>query len=189
ALSKALAAAAGVDPLQALEIGLAAEVHDIGLLSVPEEILAKRTPLSDGERAAVRRHVDAGAEILCDDRHPRVFLAREIAHYHHARWDAAGYPERVGGKFIPLPARICAVADAYDAMVSGIGGRERLTMDGALAELRRHAGTQFDPELVAVFDQLIRTESQDLGMDLASDAGMDGLQELLNSLQEDRGFV
>ena len=189
ALSKALAAAAGVEPLQALEIGLAAEVHDIGLLCVPEEILAKRTPLSEGERAVVRRHVDAGAEILCDDRHSRVFLAREIAHYHHARWDAAGYPERVGGRFIPLPARICAVADAYDAMVSGIGGRERRTMDGALAELRRHAGTQFDPELVAVFDQLIRTESQDLGMDLASDAGMDGLQELLNSLQEDRGFV
>jgi hypothetical protein len=74
-------------------------------------------------------------------------------------------------------------------MVSGIGGRERRTMDAALAELRRHAGTQFDPALVAVFDQLIRTESQDLGMDLASDAGMDGFQELLNSLQEDRGFV
>ena len=189
ALSKALAAAAGIDPLQALEIGLAAEVHDIGLLSVPEELLARRTPFSEGELAALRRHVDAGAEILCDDRHPRVFLAREIAHYHHARWDSAGYPERVGGKFIPLPARICAVADAYDAMVSGIGGRERRTMDGALAELRRHAGTQFDPELVAVFDRLIRTESHDLGMDLASDAGMDGLQELLNSLQEDRGFV
>jgi putative two-component system response regulator len=189
ALSKALAAASGVEPLQALEIGLAAELHDIGLLSVPEEILAKRTPWSEGERRAVHRHVDAGAEILCDDRHPRVFLAREIAHYHHARWDAAGYPERVGGKFIPLPARICAVADAYDAMVSGIGGRERRTMDEALAELRRHAGTQFDPELVAVFDQLIRTESHDIGMDLASDAGMDGFQELLNSLQEDRGFV
>jgi putative two-component system response regulator len=189
ALSKALAAASGVEPLQALEIGLAAELHDIGLLSVPEEILAKRTPWSEGERWAVRRHVDAGAEILCDDRHPRVFLAREIARYHHARWDAAGYPERVGGKFIPLAARICAVADAYDAMVSGIGGRERRTMDEALAELRRHAGTQFDPELVAVFDQLIRTESHDIGMDLASDAGMDGFQELLNSLQEDRGFV
>jgi len=189
ALSKALAAAVGIDPLKALEIGLAAEVHDIGLLSVPEEILAKRTPFNEGERAAMRRHVDAGAEILCDDRHPRIFLAREIAHYHHARWDAAGYPERVGGKFIPLPARICAVADAYDAMVSGIDGRERRSMDGALAELRRHAGTQFDPELVAVFDQLIRTESQDLGMDLASDAGMGGFQELLNSLQEDRGFV
>ncbi|HEX3096325.1 MAG TPA: HD domain-containing phosphohydrolase [Usitatibacter sp.] len=189
ALSKALAAAAGIDALQALEIGLAAEVHDIGLLSVPEEILAKRTPWSEGERRAARRHVEAGAEILCDDRHPRVFLAREIARYHHARWDAAGYPERVGGKSIPLPARICAVADAYDAMVSGIGGRVRRTMDGALAELGRQAGKQFDPELVAVFDQLIRTESQDLGMDLASDAGMDGFQELLNSLQEDRGFV
>jgi putative two-component system response regulator len=188
ALSKALAIAAGVDPLRALEIGIASEVHDIGMLSVPDEIL-KKGPLNEGERAAVCRHVDAGAEILCDDRHPRVFLAREIARYHHARWDGAGYPERVGGRFIPLPARICAVADAYDAMVSGLGGRPRRTMDEALAELRRNAGAQFDPDLVASFDTLIRTESQEIGMDLAAPSGMDGLQELLNALQEDRGYV
>jgi putative two-component system response regulator len=189
ALSKALAMASGIDALQSLEIGLAAEIHDIGMLSVPEEILAKKGPLSEGERAAVQRHIDAGADILRDDRHPRIFLAREIARYHHARWDGMGYPERVGGKFIPIAARICAVADAYDEMIFGLGGRPRLAMDQALAELHRNAGSQFDPELVTCFDGMIRTESEDLGMDLASDAGMESFQELVNALQEDRGYV
>jgi HD-GYP domain-containing protein (c-di-GMP phosphodiesterase class II) len=189
ALSKALAMASGIDPLQSLEIGFAAEIHDIGMLSVPEEILAKKGPLSDGERAAVQRHIDAGADILRDDRHPRIFLAREIARYHHARWDGAGYPERVGGKFIPIAARICAVADAYDEMVFGLCGHPRLTMDQALAELHRNAGSQFDPELVTYFDGMIRTESEDLGMDLGSDAGMESFQELVNALQQDRGYV
>ncbi len=189
ALSKALAMASGMDPLQSLEIGFAAEIHDIGMLSVPEEILGKRGPLSDGERAAVHRHIDAGADILRDDRHPRIFLAREIAHYHHARWDGSGYPDRVGGNFIPVAARICSVADAYDAMVSGLGARPMRTMDQALAELHRNAGGQFDPELVTRFDGMIRTESEDLGMDLASDAGMESFQELVNALQQDRGYV
>ena len=189
ALSKALAMASGIDPLQSLEIGFAAEIHDIGMLSVPEEILGKRGTLSDGERAAVHRHIDAGADILRDDRHPRIFLAREIARYHHARWDGFGYPERVGGKFIPVAARICAVADAYDAMVSGLSSRPMRSMDQALAELHRNAGGQFDPELVTHFDSMIRTESEDLGMDLASDAGMESFQELVNALQQDRGYV
>ncbi len=189
ALSKALAMASGIDPLQSLEIGFAAEIHDIGMLSVPEEILGKRGTLSDGERAAVHRHIDAGADILRDDRHPRIFLAREIARYHHSRWDGSGYPERVGGKFIPVAARICAVADAYDAMVSGLSSHPMRTMDQALAELHRNAGGQFDPELVTHFDSMIRTESEDLGMDLASDAGMESFQELVNALQQDRGYV
>jgi putative two-component system response regulator len=189
ALSKALAMASGVDPLKALEIGLAAELHDVGMLSVPEEILARKGPLGDGEAGIVRRHIDAGAEILSDDRHPRVFLAREIARYHHAHWDGTGYPERVGGKFIPLAARICAVADAYDAMVSGLGSQPAKSMEEALAELGREAGRQLDPRLVECFDRMIRAESQDLGVDLASASGMEGFQELVNALQEDRGFV
>jgi HD-GYP domain-containing protein (c-di-GMP phosphodiesterase class II) len=188
ALSKALALASGIDPLQSLEIGFAAEVHDIGMLSVPDEILAKRTPLSAAESAIMQRHIDAGGEILRDDRHPRTFLAREIARYHHARWDGEGYPERVGGRFIPLAARICAITDAYDEMVSGIGACPK-TMGEALHELNREAGVRFDPELVACFDRMIREESKDLGVDLGSTSGMEGFQELVNALQEDRGFV
>lgn len=188
ALSKALALACGIDPLQALEVGFAAQLHDIGTLSIPEEILSKSV-LSEAERAVVRRHTDAGTEILGDDRHPRIFLAREIARYHHAHWDGSGYPERVGGRFIPLAARICTIADAYDEIVSGLSGHPPRTMDEALMALRREAGQRFDPELVARFDDMVRAESEDLGVDLESASGMEAFQELVNALQEDRGFV
>jgi putative two-component system response regulator len=188
-LSKALALACDVDPLQALEIGLASQVHDIGMLSVPAELLAKKGPLTPVEQRLVDRHVDAAAEILSDDGHPRTLLAREIARYHHARWDGEGYPERVGGKLIPLPARICSVADAYDAMVCGLGSGRRRTMEDALAELAREAGRQFDPELVARFDAMVRSETEDLGFDQAAAHGMDDFQELVLALEEDRGFV
>jgi putative two-component system response regulator len=189
ALTKALAAASGCPPLQAMEMGLAAELHDIGMTSVPEGILARRGPLNEAELAIVRRHSDAGAEILRDDQHPRVFVAREIARYHHAHFDGKGYPERVAGKLIPVGARVCAVADAYDAMVCGLCGRPPMTMDEALGELRRQSGKQFDPQLVECFDDLIRAETEDLGMDLSSNTGMEGFQELVVALQADRGFA
>ena len=188
-LTKALARASGVAPLQALEIGLAAELHDIGLLSVPEAILAQRRSLNGAEYSLVQRHSEAGAEMLRDDEHPMVFMAREIAKYHHAHWDGEGYPERVGGKFIPAPARMCAIADAYDTMVSGIGRTAPCSMAEALERLGKAAGTQFDPEYVSCFDMLIRTESEDLGVDLEGGSGMQDFQELVLSLKEDRGFV
>jgi len=189
ALTKALAFAHGIAPLQALEIGLAAELHDIGLVTVPEAILAKKGELNDAERSLVERHTDAGAEILRNDDHPRILLAREIARYHHARWDGAGYPERVGGRFIPLPARMCAVADAYDSMVCGLDGRPAMSMNDALEELRREAGRQFDPELVDRFGAMIRDETADLGVDPGSVTGLESFQELVVSLHEDRGFI
>ena len=189
ALTKALALASGTPALQALEIGLAAELHDIGMLSIPEGILSKRGPINSAERALVERHSEAGAEMLRDDAHPMVFLAREIAKYHHAHWDGAGHPERVGGRFIPAPARMCAIADAYDAMVFGIGHALPRSMIDALAELERQAGRQFDPELVSCFDALIRSESEDRGVDLESGSGLEDFQELVLSLKEDRGFV
>jgi putative two-component system response regulator len=189
ALTKALALASGVAPLQALEMGLAAELHDIGLLSVPEAILAKRGPLNSAEHGLVERHVDAGAEMLRDDDHPMVLLAREIAKYHHAHWDGGGYPERVGGKFIPLAARICAIADAYDAMVCGVGHKPPKSMAQALEELDRQSGRQFDPALVSCFNSLIKSESEHLGLDLGTGSGMADFQELIAALKEDRGFV
>ena len=189
ALTRALAQASGTPPLQALEIGLAAELHDIGMTAVPAAILAKAGPLNDAERAIVLRHARAGAEMLSDGRHPRMLLAHEIALYHHARWDGEGYPPRVGGDFIPLPARMCAVADAYDMMVCGYGGTKPRSMGEALDELRREAGRQFAPELVECFGDMIRSETRGRGVDLSSNAGMEDFQQLVLSLKEDRGFI
>ena len=189
ALVKALAIESGVAPLQALEMGHAAELHDIGMISVPQGILLKKGPLNEAEQVIVRKHVDAGDELLRTNRHPRMLLARDIARYHHAHWDGSGYPERVGGAFIPLGARICAIADAYDMMVCGYGSTPPRSMNEALAELQRCAGTEFDPGLVSCFHALIRREAEDRGMDLAVDSGLEGFQDLVASLKENRGFV
>ena len=187
-LVKALALARGCPPLQALELGLASELHDIGMTSVPPAIPGKAGPLSAGERTLVQKHAEAGAAMLMDEPHPRLLLARDIARYHHARWDGGGYPDRAAGEAIPLGARMCAIADAYDAMVCGLG-RAPLSMAEALLELRRCAGQQFDPELVSCFDTVVNGELHDLGLDPASDNGIDAFQDLVASLKEDRGFV
>jgi len=189
ALVKALALESGCPSLQALELGLAAELHDIGLSSVPAAVLAKNGALNEAERSVVRRHAEAGAEMLVDDVHPRLLVAREIARYHHARWDGRGYPERVAGAAIPLGARMCAIADAYDVMVCGLAGREPVSMAGAMAELRRHAGGQFDPELVSCFDAIVNDGLEGLGLDPGSMHGMEVFHELVASLKENRGFV
>jgi len=189
ALTKGLALAWGSPPLEALRYGLAAELHDIGMTSVPESILAKSGLLTDGELAVARRHVEAGSEILRDNHHPQMLAAQDVARYHHAWWDGNGYPARVGGRFIPLPARMCALADAYDAMVCGLSGHAPVTMDAALEEINRASGTQFDPDLARCFDAFIRRETEERGVDRSSSPGMEGFQELIRSLQEDRGFI
>jgi len=189
ALVKALALESGCPPLQSLELGLAAELHDIGLSSVPAAVLAKKGAFNAAERTVVRRHSEAGAEMLLDEPHPRLLLAREIARYHHARWDGGGYPDRVAGEAIPVGARMCAIADAYDVMVCGLAGRTPISMAGAMAELRRHAGGQFDPELVSCFDAIVNDELEGLGLDPGSMHGMEAFRELVASLKENRGFV
>lgn len=188
ALGKALALTLGMSPLEAVEIGVACELHDIGMGSVPAAILSKRGVLNPAERDVVRRHVTAGAEMLRGENHRQLVLAGDVARFHHARWDGTGYPENVSGHAIPLAARICAIADCYDAMVSGIGGQPR-SMGDALSELERMAGTQLDPELVPEFGTLVREELEGQGLDPSLPSGMEDFRALVVSLMEDRGFV
>lgn len=186
ALTRSLALACGEQPLRALEIGLAAELHDIGLLSIPEEAIARGAPAAEG---AYLRHTNAGAEMLGEERHSRLLLAGEISAYHHAWWDGSGHPSNVGGRFIPSAARMCAVSDAYDELVSGFRGAASVPMGKALQELRSMAGTRLDPQLVEHFEGVVRDASLNRGIDPDSETGMEEFQELVLALQEDRGYL
>jgi putative nucleotidyltransferase with HDIG domain len=123
--------------------------HDIGKIAVPDEILRKPGPLSPEERALMRGHALAGEQIL----EPVAFLddVRPLVRHSHERWDGAGYPDGLSCEEIPLGARIICVVDAWHAMISERVYSAAMPPEDAAAELRRHAGTQFDPAIVTVF--------------------------------------
>jgi diguanylate cyclase (GGDEF)-like protein len=125
---------------------LAASLHDLGKLAVPEEILRKPGPLTDAERLVLERHPQIGHRML---ESLGVDPVADWVLHHHERWDGDGYPERLEGDEIPLGARIIFVADAFDAMTNDRVYRRKLTVGAALAELESCSGTQFDPEAVA----------------------------------------
>ena len=128
------------------ELLRAAELHDIGKLAIPDEILSKPGPLTESEWRFMRQHSVIGERILSAA--PALRPVARLVRASHERWDGTGYPDALAGVKIPLGARIVAVCDAYDAMVSDRCYQRARTPEQAIRELRRHAGTQFDPEVV-----------------------------------------
>jgi len=128
------------------ELRLGAELHDVGKLAVPDEILRKAGPLTKEEWTFVERHTLVGQRILAAA--PSLAHVGEIVRATHERWDGSGYPDGLAGSAIPLAARIIAVCDAYTAMTARRPYRLPLPSEAAVEELQRCAGTQFDPELV-----------------------------------------
>ncbi len=124
----------------------AARFHDIGKLAIPEALLTKPSPLAPGEDQIMRRHVDAGAEILASTRTLAHLAPLVLAS--HEWFGGGGYPLKLSGDAIPLVSRIIAIADAYDAMTHGRSYRARLNSTEAVAELLRCSPAQFDPEIV-----------------------------------------
>ena len=145
-LAARIATRLGVDREQVELTRLAASLHDLGKLAIPEEILRKPGPLSETERLVLERHPQIGYRML---ESLGVDPVADWVLHHHERWDGTGYPDALGGDDIPLGARIIFVADAYDAMTSDRVYRGRLTDDEAVAELARCSGSQFDPDVVA----------------------------------------
>ncbi len=147
--SAALAVAEGLDisPAQREALELGALLHDIGETRTPETILQKSGPLTAEERRVVEQHPGAGVEIL--EAVPLLAPAVDVVGGHHERHDGAGYPSRLSGEAIPLTARIFSVVDALDAMTHDRPHRPARPVPEALAELRREAGKQFDPRVVA----------------------------------------
>ncbi len=123
-----------------------AMLHDLGKLGIAPRILGKRTPLSGDERRAVEHHSEIGARVLAAV--PDLAALEPIVRAAHERWDGSGYPDGLSGERIPRAARVIAVCDAFDTMTSEHAYRPAMSLPEALAELRRHAGTQFDPAVV-----------------------------------------
>ena len=142
------------EDLEAIEIG--ALLHDIGKIGVPGHVLRKEGPLDEDEWELIRQHPRISDYILSElDLHPFV---RQCARSSHERIDGMGYPDRLSGDEIPLPARIVFVADAFDALTSTRPYRPARPMLAALAEIRAHAGTQFCPRVVEALEELWRKE-------------------------------
>jgi HD-GYP domain-containing protein (c-di-GMP phosphodiesterase class II) len=142
----------GLPETELEDLWLAATLHDVGKIFVREEILGKAGPLDEREREVMSRHPAEGAEILSGVRDMRRILGGVRSH--HERPDGKGYPDGLAGEEIPLAARIIAVADTYDAMTTSRPYRSGLSPEAAAAEIARGAGTQFHPEVVAVFRAL-----------------------------------
>ncbi len=137
-------------------VQLAAPLHDMGKIRIPDAILNKPGRLTDEEYAVMKRHSAYGAEII--EKTLRVIeeedyynVAKNIARHHHERWDGKGYPDGLKGGEIPLEARIMALADVYDALVSKRVYKEAFSKEKACEILREGAGTQFDPDLTRLF--------------------------------------
>jgi diguanylate cyclase (GGDEF)-like protein len=148
-LAEAVGRRLNVPTPQLQTIRQAAELHDVGKLAIPEEILTKPTPLTDDEWEFVRRHTLIGERILASA--PALRAAGEIVRSSHERWDGAGYPDRLTGGDIPLGSRIIAVCDAFDAMISARPYAATMSRQEAIRELVRCSGTQFDPAVVEAF--------------------------------------
>lgn len=148
---EALAHAAGMEERDRRMLLLAAPMHDIGKLGVPDEILKKAGQLEPEEFEAIKQHTKIGADILSGSRSELVQMAEKIALTHHEKWDGTGYPNGLEGESIPLVGRICSICDVYDALTSRRSYKEGWTVDEAARELERSAGTHFDPGLVKVF--------------------------------------
>jgi diguanylate cyclase (GGDEF)-like protein len=152
-LALQLAVACGLTASEAHMLGLAGRLHDIGKVAVPDAILLKPGPLTEAEWAIIRTHPAIGADVI-----ERIPALRPIAPFvrgHHERWDGQGYPDQLVGDAIPLGARILAAADAYAAIIADRPYRRAQSPARAISELRRHAGAQFDPQVVAALERVL----------------------------------
>jgi len=178
----------GLEPGRRERLHFAALLHDVGKIGISERILQKPGPLTPEERAIVEQHSRIGFRLV--EQVPELReLAPAILH-HHERWDGDGYPDKLRGEDIPLEARLIGVADAFSAMLAERPYRAGMSVEEACGELKRCAGSQFDPEVVRLFsDEVTRTMEIAAAVDPLSvaladpelDVRRDGEQRLLGA--------
>jgi putative two-component system response regulator len=137
------------------EIGLAARLHDVGKIGVPDSVLLKPGPLTHEEFEVMRSHTVIGRGILAQSTSPVLRMAADVALAHHERWDGGGYPNGLAAEAIPLAARIVGVADAFDAMTNARRYRPARPVEAAVAEIERERARHFDPDVAAVLPSAI----------------------------------
>ncbi len=144
--AKLLATKIGLLEEEAIKISIAAYLHDLGKVGIPDDILRKTEALTDAEYAIVKTHPSIGSKLL--NSHPLAEMVSSAASDHHERMDGKGYPRGLHGEQLSLTARIVSIADAFDAMTSTRPYRKGMSVEQALCRLEEGAGTQFDSELV-----------------------------------------
>lgn len=145
----AAAQAYGLSEAEMVQLAHGVLLHDIGKIGIPDAILLKPGKLTREEWTVMRRHPEIGARLIREI--PFLQGAMPIVRHHHERWDGTGYPDRLRGAEIPVGARIFAVVDAFDAMTVDRPYSTAIAFDAARAEIRRSAGSHFDPEIVEAF--------------------------------------
>jgi PAS domain S-box-containing protein len=149
-----------VEPGLVEEIHSASILHDIGKVSIPDVLLQKHGPLTEAEEEQIRRHTLTGGDVIKAMEEESggsgfLLMAKQIAYFHHERWDGEGYPHGLRGTEIPLPARILAVADAYEERTCGRDGGKAVSASQVVADIKRDSGIRFDP---AVVDALVASQ-------------------------------
>lgn len=153
----------GLEENQCTLLHQAAPLHDIGKIGIPDAILLKNGKLTPDEWEVMKTHTTMGNDILGDTESEVLVAAKEIALYHHEKWDGSGYPDGISGESIPLFARICAIADVFDALTSARPYKKAWSNKDAFAFIKEHIGSSFDPKLAEIF-----VENADLVEDIQS---------------------
>jgi diguanylate cyclase (GGDEF)-like protein/PAS domain S-box-containing protein len=156
-LSREIGLKLNLSQIELDHIVLLAKLHDIGKVGISEQILKKPGKLNEDEWVEMKKHPEIGYRIAMSS--PNLAPIAEYILYHHERWDGRGYPQNLKGTDIPLISRIVGVVDAYDAMTEDRVYRKSITHEDAIEEIKRCAGTQFDPQIVEVFVEVL--ESRD----------------------------
>jgi putative nucleotidyltransferase with HDIG domain len=156
-LTLAVAEELGLDARERRDAEFAALLHDVGKIRIPNELINGSGPLSDEEREVMNQHTIHGEELLKRIGGLLAYVGTIVRH-HHERWDGNGYPDGLRGHTIPRVARIIACCDAYNAMTTNRSYRPALPIKDALQELDRHAGTQFDPDVVRALTRVVRSQ-------------------------------
>lgn len=155
AYSHAIAREMGLPEQFCIDLKLAAPMHDIGKVAMPDTVLLKQGRLTESEYRQMQSHAQIGSDILAQSHSSLLQLASEIAASHHERWDGQGYPNRLAGDAIPLSGRIICIADNFDALTSERPYKQAWSYERTVEHVLSRAGTQFDPDCVAAFERAL----------------------------------